>query len=62
MTIQNSKAMKNNQPAYELDDGDLTDAQIKLVRDYVLRIDPTMSSFKSIRSSLFEQKPTDKPS
>lgn len=54
--------MRSHHLAYELDDGDLTDAQLKLIRDYVLRIDPTMSSFKSIRSSLFEQKPTDKSS
>ena len=44
--------MKDNEPAYELDDGDLTEEQIKLIRDCVLRVDPTIRSFKSVRPSL----------
>lgn len=42
--------MKDNQPSYELDDGDLTDEQIKNIRDYISQNHPEISSFTSVRS------------
>lgn len=45
--------MNDDQPAYEPDDGDLTEEQIKLIRDHVQKIHPEVSSLKSVCSSLF---------
>ena len=44
--------MRSHHLAYELDDGDLTDAQLKLIRDYVSQNYPFNHLKSSFSSSL----------
>lgn len=45
--------MNDKQPAYEPDDGPLTEEQIQQIKDHVQQNHPEVSSLKSVSSSLF---------
>lgn len=50
--------MQDKAPAYARDNGMITKAQLKKIQECALRENPEMMNLISVRSSLFEPKPS----